>query len=83
MILLGFGKMRQTPPPVSTLPSAYGSQRRRLDNTLGYESAGERYEASNIGTADVVTGGTVLFGGLPSPAVDVLHDLFELLVGVL
>ena len=34
-----------------------------LDQTLGDESAGERNEASNIGTADVVTGSTVLFGG--------------------
>ena len=54
-----------------------------LDQTLGDESAGERNEASNVGTADIVTGGTVLFGGLPAPAVDVFHDLFELLVGIL
>jgi hypothetical protein len=54
-----------------------------LDQTLSGESAGECNEASNVGTANVVTGGTVLFGGLPAPAVDVFHDLFELLVGVL
>ncbi len=34
-----------------------------LDQTLGDESAGARNEASNVGTADVVTGSTVLFGG--------------------
>ena len=42
-----------------------------LDQALGDESTGERNEASNVGTADIVTGGAVLFGGLPAPAVDV------------
>jgi hypothetical protein len=54
-----------------------------LDYTLGDESTGERDEASDVGTANIVTRVTVLFGGLPAPAVDVFHDLFELLVGVL
>src|SRR4051794_17366326 len=40
-------------------------------------------EAGDVGTVVVVTGNTILFGGIAADVVDVLHNLFELLVGVL
>src|SRR5919202_1901327 len=53
------------------------------DHSLSEHGSGYLEEPGNVGAGDVVARVTVLLGRLPASVVDVLHDLLELLVGVL
>src|SRR5918993_3311653 len=50
---------------------------------LSDEGVGDLNKAGDIGAVVVVAGGAVLLGGVLAPVVDILHNLFELLVSIL